>query len=71
MMQLGKKLSACVLLSGLFAGPAVQAEEYSADSAAGKPAPEITVGQVWNTTGIPNNSDLKGKAVLLEFYDTR
>ena len=51
--------------------PTAQAEEFAAESAAGKPAPEITVGQVWNTTGIPTNSDLKGKAVLLEFYDTR
>jgi hypothetical protein len=71
MMMFGTKLTACVFLGSLFVSSAAYAEEHAADSAVGTPAPEITVGKIWNSTGIPTNADLKGKAVLLEFYDTR
>ncbi|MDP6118120.1 MAG: hypothetical protein QF437_30895 [Planctomycetota bacterium] len=71
MMPFYSSFSACMILGSLFIGPVAQAQEFAAESAVGKVAPEITVGKVWNTTGIPTNADLRGKAVVLEFYDTR
>ena len=68
-MQSGMKLSACMLLGSLAVSSVAHAE-YSAESAVGQPAPELTVGKVWNS-GVPSNEGLKGKALLLEFYDTR
>ena len=64
------RIPSLVVVSAVLAGELALGEP-SPEEAVGQPAPTLSFVKSYNCTGLPTNDDLKGKAVIIEFYDTR